>query len=82
MGGRLIMMRTCDGTDPNLVDRQGLPCDCGLIFDDVEMEVVYPHTQILGRAEKDALIEKVLSAPGSAYVWRTGPPSERVEPET
>jgi hypothetical protein len=79
------MIRTCDGTDPNLVDREGNPCDCGLIFDDVEMTVVYPHTQILGRAEKDALMEdlwnKVHVAPGVSYVWGTGSPTERAELE-
>jgi len=75
------MIRTCDGTDPNLVNGNGDPCDCGLIFDDVELAVVYPHTQILGRAEKDALWEKVHMAPGVPYVWRSGGSTARAELE-
>lgn len=75
------MLRTCDGNDPNLVRPDGQPCDCGLIFDDVELTVVYPHTQILGRAEKDALWEKVHVSPGSPYVWGSGSPTERAELE-
>jgi hypothetical protein len=75
------MLRTCDGNDPNLVNSQGDPCACGLIFDDVLMEVVYPHRVLLSRAEKDDLIQdlwdKVQSAPGAPYVWGSGPPTER-----
>lgn len=75
------MLRTCDGNDPNLVDQNGAPCDCGLIFDDVGREVIYPHRQILSRSEKDALWDKVHASPGVAYVWQSGSPTERVDPE-
>lgn len=71
------MIRECDGTDPNLVDFDGEPCDCGLIFDDVEMTVIYPHTPILSRAEKDALWEKVQVSLGVPYIWGSGPVTER-----
>lgn len=52
------MTRRCNGEDPNLmqiVDEDGnrvrrptartteKPCDCGLVFDDVRREVVWPH---------------------------------------
>jgi hypothetical protein len=60
------MMRTCDGTDPNLlVDVGGLPCDCGLTFDDVELAVIWPHQALsprLTEAERDALLA-LLSEP-------------------
>jgi hypothetical protein len=75
------MIRTCDGSDPNLVDRDGAPCDCGLIFDDVELMVIYPHSQIMGRAEKDALWDKVHSSVGVPYVWGSASPTERAEIE-
>jgi hypothetical protein len=75
------MIRSCDGTDPDLVNGDGEPCDCGLIFDDVECMVIYPHTAILGRAEKDALWDKVQASIGVPYVWGTASPTERVELE-
>lgn len=37
------MMRRCDGTDPNFQDENRHPCTCGLVFDDVERMVIYPH---------------------------------------
>lgn len=46
------MIRRCDGTDPNLirVNDQGerKPCDCGLVFDDVDRMVIYPHAPVGG----------------------------------
>ncbi len=58
------MRRHCDGTDPNLVrndppwDPSKLPgeqtigperpCDCGLVFDDVDRFVIYPHPYVHG----------------------------------
>jgi hypothetical protein len=71
------VIRTCDGTDPNLVDSEGRPCDCGLIFDDVECRVTYPHHHISGGTEKDALWDKVRVAAGVPYVWGTAAPTER-----
>lgn len=71
------MIRTCDGTDPNLVNSQGKPCDCGLTFDDVELMVIHPHMAILSRAEKDDLWDKVQASVGVPYVWGSGPPTER-----
>ena len=64
------MQRTCDGTDPNLlryehkpedctdfpICRHTRPCDCGKTFDDVEYTVIYPHTYIPTREEKDRLL--------------------------
>lgn len=42
------MQRTCDGTDPNLLDIVGDPCNCGMTFDDVDRTVIYPHLLIVG----------------------------------
>lgn len=54
------MIRRCDGSDPNLTRdvREGerpsgpwpgsVPCDCGLVFDDVERMVTYPHDFVRG----------------------------------
>lgn len=75
------MMRICDGTDPNLVDQYGVPCSCGLTFDDVDTEVVYPHTRIPDREEKSALWDKVQASIGVPYVWGSGTPTERAELE-
>lgn len=76
------MIRTCDGTDPNLVDQYGIPCSCGLTFDDVEAEVVYPHTRILSREEKDRLMDQVYVDLGVPYIWRSGASTERAELES
>ena len=82
------MIRACDGTDPNLIDQAGDPCDCGLIFDDVGRSMVFPHAQIPLRSgrvrrlarpkssEDDALYEKVHASIGVPYVWNSGPPAE------
>jgi len=43
------MIRTCDGTDPTLLDsaiRTAGPCACGLTFDDNDRSVIYPHAFI------------------------------------
>lgn len=43
------MMRTCDGTDQNLLRRDGeeyVPCDRGCRFDDVDHRVIWPHELI------------------------------------
>jgi len=53
------MIRTCDGTDSNLTDEQGEPCKCGLVFDDVEYMVVYPHSYIPTREEKEAIVKRL-----------------------
>jgi len=53
------MIRTCDGMDPNLTDEQGEPCKCGLVFDDVEYTVVYPHSYIPTREEKEAIVKRL-----------------------
>ena len=42
------MMRTCDGTDANLLAEDDSPCACGLRFDDVERMVTYPHLPVRG----------------------------------
>ena len=42
------MIRTCYGTDPNLLAEDGSPCACGLNFDDVERMVTYPHHPVRG----------------------------------
>lgn len=51
------MIRTCDGTDPNLTGADGNPCECGLVFDDVRYMVAFPHLYIPTHEEKDALIK-------------------------
>jgi hypothetical protein len=40
------MMRRCDGTDPNLLDEDREPCACGLVFDEVDRMVIYPHNPV------------------------------------
>jgi hypothetical protein len=42
------MIRTCCGTDPNLLAEDRSPCACGLTFDDVERMVTYPHHPVRG----------------------------------
>jgi hypothetical protein len=51
------VIRSCDGTDPNLLRyvETAVPCDCGLIFDDVFRRVIYPHTQLLTAKQKAAI---------------------------
>lgn len=50
------MIRTCDGSDPNLIrymhpeiGKISIPCNCGLRFNDVEREVIYPHRLLAGK---------------------------------
>jgi hypothetical protein len=50
----VAMIRTCDGTDCNLITEDGGPCRCGLTFDDVDHRVIYPHERIPTREEKAA----------------------------
>jgi hypothetical protein len=40
------VIRTCSGQDPNLITEDGLPCACGLTFDDVERMVIFPHREL------------------------------------
>lgn len=52
------MIRTCDATDPNLLDAPTStagPCACGLTFDDTQRSVIYPHVFIPTRADKARL---------------------------
>lgn len=44
------MIRTCDGTDPNLYQSTDdrTPCACGRTFDDVELSVIFPHVPVRG----------------------------------
>jgi hypothetical protein len=38
------VIRRCDGSDRNLIARDGSECcACGLTFDDVERMVIWPH---------------------------------------
>lgn len=58
------MIRTCDGTDPHLLDsaiRTAGPCACGLTFDDVDRSVVYPHVFIPTAEDKAALFEALFT---------------------
>lgn len=45
------MIRTCDGTDPNLAGEDGEPCACGMTFDDVRRRVVWPHEPVNAAAD-------------------------------
>jgi hypothetical protein len=70
------MIRTCDGTDPNLTREarpgeepfglwpDSVPCDCGLTFDDVERTVIWPHTRIPTCEERDRKLLKCADALG------------------
>lgn len=42
------MIRTCDGTDPNLQTEDRLNCKCGRTFNDVERSVIFPHLPVRG----------------------------------
>lgn len=46
------MERTCDGTDPFVVDESGNPCRCGKQFDDVRYMTVWPHQYIPTKRER------------------------------
>ncbi len=52
-----MMIRHCDGQDPNLVDEEMNPCACGLTFDDVDHEVIYPHRRLPTREEREAMYQ-------------------------
>jgi len=63
------MIRHCDGTDPNLITWSAetltresasvrVPCACGLTFDDVSREVVYPH-KVIGPKPTIAEVEQM-----------------------
>jgi hypothetical protein len=56
------MKRVCDGTDPNLVTRDGAPCSCGLRFDDVDRMVVFPHPTIVPTVERQRVLERLAEA--------------------
>jgi hypothetical protein len=64
------MMRRCDGTDPNLHDEKRQPCACGLVFDDADRMVVYPHLPVGGGdpLEKLAVASKRFPAAASRPV--------------
>lgn len=54
------MIRTCDGTDPNLLDgplSTAGPCACALTFDDVTRSVIYPHVFLPTAADRQRWIE-------------------------
>ncbi len=53
------MLRVCDGTDPNLLDKDGQPDTCGLEFDDVQRSVIHPHVFIPTQEEKAALLAEL-----------------------
>ena len=48
------MIRTCNGTDPNLLgdSATGDPCTCGLTFNDVLRSVVHPHVFLPTAADR------------------------------
>jgi hypothetical protein len=53
------VIRRCDGSDPNLIARDGSGCcACGLTFDDVDRMVIWPHTPI-PRKLTQAQLEKL-----------------------
>lgn len=45
----IIVIRHCDGTDPNLLTDDGRPCACGQTFDDVERSTIHPHHSVRAR---------------------------------
>lgn len=55
------MIRTCDGTDVNLLDDPAThtPCGCGLTFDDVDRSTIYPH-EFLPTPEQKAQLARWL----------------------
>lgn len=65
------MIRTCDGTDPHLLDsalRTAGPCACGLTFDDTDRSVIHPHVFIPTADDKAALLEALFTMDVDA-VW-------------
>jgi hypothetical protein len=61
------MIRTCCGTDPNLLAEDRSPCACGLTFDDVERMVTYPHDMVRGggRSIAEAVAREMGLDPGA-----------------
>lgn len=47
------MIRHCDGTDVYLTTKDGEPCSCGLVFDDVARMVIFPHPTIVKPSEQE-----------------------------
>lgn len=68
------MMRTCNGTDPNLLDAaipNAGPCACGLAFDDAERDVIYPHAFLMTAADRARLAAWIDSISVEDLVTRT-----------
>lgn len=68
------MMRTCDGSDRNLLrkidgdvptkatmNNAYVPCNCGLSFDDLDRSVVFPHQTFYVDTEKMRLIREFVT---------------------
>jgi hypothetical protein len=61
------MIRRCDGSDRNLRGINGMPCDCGLVFDDVEITTTWPHSPVGPKPtleEIDRMITGMFGTPG------------------
>jgi hypothetical protein len=59
------MIRRCDGADPNLISEDGTTaCMCGLVFDDTQRIVLYPHTPFSPKLTADELDALLRLLPG------------------
>jgi hypothetical protein len=53
--------RHCDGTDPYLIGEDDQPgCACGLVFDDIDRWVIWPHLRVPSPEEKRAALESAM----------------------
>jgi hypothetical protein len=70
-----LMQRHCDGTDPNLIRPDGTPCDCGASFDDIDWTVIYPHQRIPSQAEKQVIVDRLITDLTAAGFFEADPDS-------
>lgn len=60
------MIRKCDGTDPNLDDGKGNPCNCSAEFDDMYHLVIFPHERFIPIRQMVEACREVEAEPGDA----------------
>jgi hypothetical protein len=68
------MLRTCNGTDPRVLDALGYVGNCGRVFDDIEHTMVCPHTRtqlgtpLVGSDPAESTYEMISAPSGTVLV--------------
>jgi hypothetical protein len=65
------MIRYCNGSDEYSQTIDGLPCDCGLRYDDVKRTMIFPHPYIGGTRflpDADTFLEQMRTAEADGIV--------------